>query len=457
MFQEAVYWESIYNQVKAFKASSKNKITSEIKQGMSDQAWSEASQITYRKMNKFSEMIVALQRKTGPVGKLLLTFPKVAANLIYTGAYKYSPVGLGVGLNKARKFIKQGGIIEGANLRQIVFDITRGSVGTSISMLGMLLGYLGTATPGRDPDANVQLSKEAKGEQPGGIKLFGHNIRIDWVQPLSIPLELGIQIGAMLKNKDNGADMLEKAIDVLVGAGNAIVDQPLFTGLQRTVAAGGKSPMDKIMNGAKALATSAAASWVPTLSGQARQLIDPYQRQLNRKYGEGAINSLKSFGFAATALIANKVPFASKLLEKRKNIFGEDIKYHETGNLLFDFLDRFINPAIITDLKKEPGIDYVLKLNSDKPFGMTQKPLPRQTEKTQFFTRDGKKYFLSPKQKSKYQALVGKAVYDFINEYYNSDMGKDLTTEEQVKEIYSEISRIGSEKRMEMIDEMGID
>jgi hypothetical protein len=459
MFQEAVYWESYLNQIKALGPKGKVALSPETRQNISAQAWSEASQITYRKMNKFSTAIVDLQKKMGPIGKLLLTFPKVASNIVYTGAYKYSPVGLGVGLNKARKFIKSGGTAldrsgKPMNQRQISFDIARGGIGSSVTLLGMLLGYLGTATAARDSDQNVQLTKEAIGEQPGSIRLFGHTVRVDWIQPLSIPLELGVQIGAALKNKKNGADLLESATDVLMGAATAIVDQPLFTGLQRAVSVGGKSPGEKAFRAAGSIATAAAASWIPTLSGQARQAIDPYQRQLNRKFGEGAGNSLKSFGFAAAALVANKVPFISTLLEKRKNIFGQDIKYHQSGNLLFDVLDRFLNPAIISDLKKEPGIDFVLQLNRDKPSDMSEKPLPRRTDKTEYIKQDGVKYFFTPDQKSQYQELVGQAVYDYINEYYNEKQGENKTVEEQIKEIYGEISRIGNEKREELLDEM---
>jgi hypothetical protein len=463
-FQEAVYWESYLNQIKALGPNAKASLTPEMKQKISTQAWSEGSQITYRQMNKFSTAIVDLQKKMGPLGKLLLTFPKVAANIVYTGAYKYSPVGLGVSLNKARKFINSGGeaLDRGGNpmsQRQISFDIARGGAGTSVTALGMLLGYLGTASAARDSDSNVQLTKESKGEQPGSIKLFGHSVRVDWIQPLSIPLELGVQIGAALKNKKSGADMLEEATDILMGATTAIVDQPLFTGIQRAASSSGKTPGEKVWNAAKSVATSAAASWIPTLSGQARQAIDPYQRQLNRKFGEGVGNSLKAFGFASAALVANKIPFLSTLLEKRKNIFGEDIKYHQyeilpTGNLLLDVLDRFVNPAIISDLRNEPGIDYVLQLNRDKPDDMSEKPLPRQTERTQFIKADGKKYFFTPKQKSKYQEIVGKEVYDYINNYYESGMGSGLSPEEQVREIYKEISRIGANKRQEMLDEI---
>ena len=451
MFQEAVYWESYYNQIKALKPETRHNIPQALKQRISDQAWSEASQITYRQMNKFSKMVVGLQSKMGPIGKILLTFPKVAANIVYTGAYKYSPVGLGKGIADARKLIKSGGEI--GNQRQIVFDISRGAAGSSVLVMGMLLGYLGTATGSTDPDINVQRSKEATGEQPGAIKLFGHSVRVDWVQPLSIMLELGAEVGKALREKGRG-NVLESVADILTRATTSVVDQPLFTGLSRATSAGGKDMGEKTWNAVKSVALAGAASFIPTLSGQARQAIDPYQRELRRKHGEGTANSLKDFGFAAGALLLNKIPMASTLLEKRKDIFGKDVKYHQTGNLLFDVLDRFINPAIVSDLKNEPGIEFVLQLNRDKPISMRDKPLPRLTERTWFFTRDKKRYYLTPEQKSKYQELVGKEVYEFINEYQKSEKDSGRSIEEMATDIYKEIGNIGKRHREDILSEI---
>jgi hypothetical protein len=463
-FQEGIFREAFNNQMNALSPETRKNITQETKQRFANQAWSEASQITYRKMNKFSEAVVNLQRQMGVVGKVLLTFPKVASNILYTGIYKYGPVGLGVTMNRTRKFIKSGGVEVtpkrasdvAINQRQLAFDFARGGVGSLLVAAGILAGYQGLVSGGRDDDASVQKTKESTGEQSGSIKVKGHWYRLDWFQPVYIPLELGAEIGRALRAR-NAGDIVENSINILTRAVSSIADQPLTTTIQRVTNAPGKNAGEKILAGTETLISSAAASFIPTLSGQGRQLADQYQRSIQRKYGTGQVNQLKSFGFATGALMLNKIPFASKLLEKRKNIFGQDMAYHKTGNFMFDILDRFANPSIITDAKKEPGIEYILKLNEDKPSDMSNKPLPRNIENDWYITRNKKKYYFTPKQKAKYQELVGKAVYDFVNDYYAENKNYDITVEEQVEEIYKEIGAIGSEYRELMLEEMDIE
>jgi hypothetical protein len=461
-FQEGVFRESFKNQMNALRPETRANVTQDMRQRMADQAWSEASQITYRKMNKFSQAVVDLQRRTGTIGKLLLTFPKVASNIIYTGAYKYGPVGLGVTMNRMRKFIKSGGVETvpkrasdvAINQRQLAFDFARGGIGSSIVALGVLAGYNGLVTGGKEDDTALQKTKEARGEQPGSVRIGKHYYRLDWIQPIFIPFELGAEIGKALKAK-NAGDTLENTINLLTRAASTIADQPLTTTIQRVVNAPGKNLGEKMLAGAETFASSAASSFIPTLSGQARQIVDKYQRSIQQRYGKGQVNQLKSFGFATAALIANKIPVLSTLLEKRKDIFGRDLEYHQSGNFLLDVLDRLGNPSIITNAKKEPGIDFILKLNADKPSEMTEKPIPRNTENTWYIERDKKRYYFTPKQKSKYQELVGKDVYDFVNDYYGRGLGEGMPVEEQIKEIYNEIGNIGEYYRELMLEEMG--
>lgn len=461
-FQEGVFWESYRNQLNALRPETRQNLPQALKQKMAEQAWREASTVTYRKMNAFSTAIVGIQRKMGTIGKLVLTFPKVAANILYSGLYQYSPVGLAVTGNRIRKFIKSGGVEtvptktsqHAINQRQLAFDFSRAGIGTAITTLGVLAGYTAAVTGGRDDDTNVQKTQETLGKQPGAVRIGGHYYRYDWAQPLSIPFELGVEIGKALR-KGGNEDFAENVINVLTTAASSIVDQPLFATGKRIASAPGRKSGEKILGGIEALISSSAASFIPTLSGQARQLVDRYQRNIFRSYGKGQVNTLRAWGFNAGAMILNKIPFASTLLEKRKDIFGRPMEYHKSSNLLFDALDRFSNPAIMTDVRRDPGVEYVLKLNEDKPVGMTEKPLPRNLERTWYLERDRKRYYMTPALRSKYQEEVGKEVYDFIKEYYDRGMGDGLSVEEQVKEIYDEISKIGKDKREEMLEEMG--
>ncbi len=460
-FQEGVFRESYNNQLNALRQGTRNNLTQEMKQKMVSQAWREASTVTYRKMNSFSNMIVGLQQKMGTIGKLILTFPKVASNILYSGVYQYSPIGLGVSANGIRKFVKSGGVeIEpktvhdrAVNQRQLALDFSRGGMGTALMAVGVLAGYTAAVTGGKEEDRNVQKTKEALGKQPGAIRIGKHYWRFDWAQPLTIPLEIGVEIGKAIKNK-NDDGLLEGTLNVLAGAAESIVDQPLLTTLNRMTSAPGETPGKKALAGAEALMTSSFSSWVPTLSNQARQFIDKYQRNVFSKFGEGETNKLKAWGLNSGAMILNKIPLASMLLERRKDILGRDMQYHQSGNLLFDALDRFANPSIVTDYKKDPGIEFVLKLNEDRPKGMREKPLPRLTEKTWYIERDKKRYYMTPAQRGKYQELVGKDTYDFIQEYYKENANSGAPTEDMIKDIYDEISRIGKQRREEMLEEL---
>lgn len=142
------------------------------------------------------------------------------------------------------------------------------------------------------------------------------------------------------------------------------------------------------------------------------------------------------------------------MLAKRKDVFGRDVKYHQSGNFMFDVMDRFLNPSIISDLKKEPGIEFILQLNKDKPLDMSEKPLPRITDRTYYFTRDRKRYYLTGKQREEYQGLVGSDVYKFVNDYYENNRGAGKSEEKQVLEIYRKIGDIGKRRREELLNRM---
>ena len=461
-FQIGIFEESFKNQVNALRPETRANMTQEMRQRIAEQAFSEASQITYRRMNKFSESIVALQQRLGVVGKFLLTFPKVASNILYTGAYKYGPVGAGVAMHRINKFIKSGGVEiapkkasdPAVNQRQLVFDFARGGTGTAIVAAGILAGFsTESISGGKEDDPRIQKTKEATGERPSSIKIGNHWYSFDWLQPAMIPFELGVTIGKALRDK-NAGEFAENAINTLTRGASSIIDQPLFTTLSRVTSAPGENAGQKALAGIETLVTSSAASMIPTLSGQARQLADKYQRNITAKFGRGQVNQLKAFGYATGALIINKLPFASKLLEKKKDIFGRDVTYHQSGNFLLDVLDRFANPIIISDAKKEPGLQFILKLNEDLPEDFNEKPLPRQTDRTWYLTQDGKRYYFTPQQKAKYGELIGKEVYEFVNDYVNEGWGEGVDPEDQAKDIYKEMNKIGKRYREELLEEM---
>jgi len=447
---DATFWTSVENQMKAAGVDRPT-------QDMVNQANLESEQAAYRDVNRLSQTVVDIQKRMGWLGEVMLTFPRVSANLAHRAMVTYSPVGLARAKSRGREMIKTGknyverpgpnGSTVKVTQRQAVMDVARGRAGTALWALGALAGFYGVATGSRDDDTKAQKTMEASGRKPNSINIFGHNFTIDWAQPASGVFAIGAEIGKAMRDKDYSPEGVLNAINNGMGS---MFEQPLFTGVSRALTGRGTT-WDRIQYGLKATMQSAPASLIPTAFAQTRQLLDPYKRITMRHTGSNGWETIGDWVGGAGAMMINKIPLLASVLPKDQDIFGNDIKFHQATMLgglsqfVLDPLDRFLNPAITTDLKDDPGLEFIMALDRKvKAAGGNKSPLPKDVSRTYTVSKGGKKYWLTNDQRRRYRMQVGRDTYNYIEGFFaDKSLHGNMTQEEQAAALYKAISEIG--------------
>jgi len=275
--------------------------------------------------------------------------------------------------------------------------------------------------------------------------------------PMASVMGVGVEIGKKLKGDGVSIGGL---VDAVAAGTGTMLDQPIFTGISRAIGGRG-TPAQKFAYGISTIAEGVGASLIPTAAGQLRQAIDPYKRKIRVDTGTGIGTDAKDIAMSALRMMVNKIPGLSYVLPKERNILGQPMKYHQSdilgrgiGAVIIDPLDRFLNPGIISDLKDDPGIDFVLDLDRKMKKIGGKSPLPKDASRTNGVIINGKRVILTIKQRDKYRKKVGIESHNYIDSFYREGAGDGMTPQEQAETIYRALAQIGSENLQDLKDEI---
>lgn len=405
--------------------------------------------MTFQDVNLLSKGFTATKRglnvgKDFGLGDLILKYPKTPANLIARGL-EYSPAGFLRGAYLIAKPYLTRGKVDPAEVTLAVSRAITGSLG--FTGLGYFLASQGVITGRASKDKDVNALQKQTGDGSYRINMTalrrwvfsGFNPKAaakqegdyfasyDWAQPVAMAISIGANANQAVNKQDNLNPF--KAAAASIGDGvQTVADQPLVAGLRNFV--GGTDFTTSMTR----VATSAPASFVPTLSNQIRQITDPQQREA---YTGTPLQQ-------AIDQVVNKIPGQSQKLAPKSDTLGHTLKTVD-GNGAERVFNAFFNPAITQRYNLSPSAKLVVDIYDRT--GDTRQ-VPRMIDKT--ITIDGKSRKLSAAEYSAMQQFVGGATDDSFKRLNESEEFNSLSDNDKILVMSRVMTLIGQDAKAKM-------
>ena len=438
----------------AFRASLDNRMRTAAANGsplaapdpdMIAEARIDASRSIYQDDNSASRTLSGLRRVLNAnqrwgLGSMLMKFTQVPGSILMRGI-EFSPLG----------FIRNAyQLLAPALSRRVAFDqkafteqFSRALVGTTgLVATGYWLAQLGIISAGRENEDEKKRNL-AKAEGWGSYKINVSALKralitgnfwtrqprqdgdvvlnYDWAQPLSISVAMGayardnqkaVQEDILRGKKQSllatGFNWMSAAAASATGAMNALVEQPLLSGLSTFFR---NAAYDDIPGAILAAAADVPKSMMPTAARQWMQLDDNTVRETRdsspfRQY----VNELKS-----------QLPGLSQNLPAKRDILGNDVeRYQRDSNTVFNVL---FNPSMVTYIKKSP-----LLTEMSRVYEMTGNPSVIPNQAGRDFTIEGVKVRLTTEEISALQKDMGALSVAAVEKFVLDDPRYDKAT-----------------------------
>ncbi|ULL14362.1 hypothetical protein DVH26_07805 [Paenibacillus sp. H1-7] len=377
--------------------------------------------VTFQDNNAISKGLVALKKglnfkKDFGLGDLVLKYPKTPGAILMR-ALEYSPAGfLRSASILARPWYKKE-----PDTAEVTQALSRAMIGTfGLTGLGYYLMDNGVVTGEASKDKDIRdLQKSAgqgqyqvnlsalkrlifSGFDPSEAKLKEGDLlyTYDWMQPISIALSIGANIG---KNMNEGKEKLSglagTVYNSLEGGLGTLTEQSVLQGLKRAAEGyPGQTITDKITD----IISDIPASFVPTASNQIKQLTDNATRETySPNKLEQSINKAK----ARIPGVANDLPQRYDTLGRPKETFQDNNAF----NVLF-------NPGFSSRYELSPEAKMVIDLINETG---DETLAPRVPSKS--INIDGVNVKLTGDQFTRYQQLQGEETQKAIIKRYKPD------------------------------------
>lgn len=384
-----------------------------------------AEEATFREANNFAKALNKMKKipVAGTMLDVKMPFVRTPANIAKLGI-EYSPLGF------LTSFIKKS---RGSSASEFIESTAKALTGTGMASLGYYMANNGMVRGDYKRDSEEEGIEFAMGNLPNSIKLpSGDSYTIDWAQPIAIPYFMGVAFQEELEKQSMKEN--KNMVDAVLKGGykglDTIFEQSMLRGINDLF--GGYGSIGEKIAGTPAEFFS---QLIPTLSGQVARSVDPYKRE--RDYS-GITSEFISSSKA-------KIPFASKTLPVKRDIFGEPMKY---GNGFMNTVQQFLSPGYVGKESDDPIVKEMYRLY--KTHGSDFLPRARVSS----FTFNGEKYELSPQEKSDFQAIMGGFTKEKLENLGDSFL--NMNDEAQMK-IIKEINDVGREKaKIELLRERGV-
>jgi hypothetical protein len=397
-FEDNIFTERAYKDALGSYMNAKG--INEVTDAAKNYAKRRAYEVTFKQDNAFASFIQKQKSKGGVGGKLLdaaLPFVKTPSNVV-VNAIEYSPAGF----IKAVVSAKNG---EGA--AKVIEDISKGLTGTGVSGLGYYLASKGLIRSEKTNSANAEGLLKESGNQPYSFKVpyLDGTFTYDWAQPIAVPFAMGVEVfNSLAKNED--ADM-DAITDAIASGGDTIFNMSMLQSVKRLMGGGFGSATENIMS----LPVSYLTQAVPTVLGQTSKTVDDVQRSTYDTTKAGILKRQ----------IQSKIPFASKGLEPKLDIWGNEQKQGGA-------FQQFILPGYYSKDTKDNVTKEVKRLYDST--GETSF-LPKLAKGN--FTNKGKRVELKPNQLTQFQKQMGQENYKKLNNLINSPLYKNSNDAKKAK------------------------
>lgn len=238
-------------------------------------------------------------------GDYLLPFIKTPANVIATGM-DYAGTGIPKALFKTVKAIRSGELGSKEYFHSITRDLVRSGLGiTGAVIVAAQLkdeDFVGAYDPARAQIESLRNSKD------NSIRLGGKWISTDWLGPLAIPVTA--MMYARKYDKTGGERTFQYSKGVLASALNIPGVSDIYDTVKSQAYKKNQSLEEMTGSTVNYVSSQIYSRLTPSFSSDIAKAVDPTVRQSTK-----GVESIKS-----------KIPFLSKTLPAKTDIFGEEIK-----------------------------------------------------------------------------------------------------------------------------------
>lgn len=400
----------------------------------------QAQEATFHQYSSLASLLNTLENKNKATRLLtgaIIPFKKTPINVAKTGI-EYSPIGIVKSFTTDIAKLRKGDI----NVNQYIDNLSKGLTGTGITAVGYALAQAGIlSASGDEDDQKNEYYQEDRGNQSFALKIGDKTYSLDWLSPTAIPLFIGAQLNDNVKNSGENQtteDMLDKisnSIDAMSSAMNPMIEMSMLSGVASAVKSFAQGDAQFFQNLLINSAKSYVNQFFPTLGGQVAKMVDDTERSTTSTKKNMFSKAVDS----TSKQILNKIPFASKLLPAKTDVWGNEVK--REPNKLYRALQQAVFPWTEKELKStkvDNSISDLYERTGDNSV------LPN-TSINKDFTINSEKYRLSSEEYANYKKQYGKTSYNLLNKLTNSSEYKNMTDEQKTKAI-SEIYSYANEK-----------
>lgn len=393
----------------------------------------QAQEATFRKFSQLANDINRIENRN-ILSKVLvgglIPFKKTPINIAKAGV-EYSPLGLAKSISYDTIQLSKGKI----NINKYIDNISKGLTGTSIALLGAMLANMGILKAGGEDDDKKEKYSENLGLQTYSIKIGDNTYTIDWLSPSAMPLFVGAEFYNSVKNDE--VFELNKVAEASLKTINPLVEMSMLqsfvsslksfdsTNSTGSLADMGMNMLDSYIN-----------QYIPSVSGQIARTIDNTERDTYTDKTDFAKRLTQTKN-----KILNKIPFASKTLQPKTNIWGNEEKREE--NILFRFLEQNIAPYYKEKISNTNVDNELNRLYNKLGEGFVIPKFPKSK-----IVIDKNNIKLSPKDYTEYKKYYGTTAYQTLDKVIKEKTYNQLSDKQKanvVKAIYSDVDELSKE------------
>ena len=387
----------------------------------------QALEATYRDENAFATAISRAQRNAvnsknvamrlfGRATQGIFPFVKTPLNIAKQG-FNYSELGFIKALYQYAKYKKGNG-----SFVEVTESITKGLVGTAISILGAFLSAAGILRAvGDDDDSKKTAFDKLVGRQNYALVIGGHSYTIDWAAPAVLPLFIGARVQEACSGK--GISFAD-TVNAMSAIYEPLLELSVLSGVSDAISSAMYSKSNPVMAVASNMAANYITQFLPTLGGQISRIIDGKKRNA---YYTAPDSSIPKIFNDIKAKIATKTPLISFMLEPSIDDWGREETY---GSVFERIAENTISPGYYSK-DKSTSVDKELERLYDETG--ENEVFPRKQQKS--FTYKKQIHNLSVKDYTKAKKLRGQKSFELIEKLMSTQKYKNMSDENKVKAI----------------------
>ena len=336
-------------------------------------------------------------------GDYLLPFVKTPANVIATGM-EYAGLGIPKAFFKLANAVRTGELGSRGTMQSISRDLTRAGLGITGAVL--ITNHLKDDDFVGAYDPQKAQIETLRNSNYNAVRIKGKWISTDWLGPLAVPVTAIMY--ARKYGKTGGERTFQYGKGVLLSAlqipGVSDIYDAVKSGAYKT----NQSLEEMTGEATNYISSQIYSRLIPSFLSDTAKAVDPQVRQ-----------SVKGIG-----AIKSKIPFVSKTLPAKKNIFGEEIQGESALS------DIFFGARIKTD-KTDPLIEEVDTVSRDTGKGISFTDWDRSSSKklAQFKEQNGVEEF------NKAKIAYGKELKSLLDELISDSDYEDMTNDEKLNAI----------------------